>query len=308
MPITVLTDVILPENLIAAGIRGKNVRNNARSISGSGFASININWSRTLRQYQLGIKPMFVEDWQQIEALHEVTEGGAFGFLMEDPKDSACGVNQGFLQGWLDGFETGDLGKGAGVPSYKLRKQYASFNNARAKNRPITRPKPQITVRRNNAAAVIGTAAGNISVDYETGTVTFVADATQAIQAITTGSTTVLEFADDTGMVAAMSVSGRVYITGVTGTAATALNGKSHLVLSKLGNTITIQTNTATLEATGGTAAKYPQPSDNLNWHGGFYVPVHFANDDIDWDLLLGGTQEGRIVAGQSVLLQEIRE
>jgi uncharacterized protein (TIGR02217 family) len=308
MPIEVLTDIVLPENVIRAGIAGKNMRNNTRSISGSGFASVNVNWSRTLRQFELGIKPMGIEEWHEIEALHEVTEGGAYGFLIQDPKDSTVDAADGFLIAQQDGLEIGTIGAGYGVPAYRLRKKYTAMGGTRFNFRPITRPKLAITVRRNNSDVTIGTAAGNASVNYDTGTVTFVPDATQAIQTITTGSTTVLEFADDTGMVAAMATSGRVYITGVSGTAATALNGKSHLVLSKLENTITIQTNTATLAATGGTAAKYPQPNDALRWAGQFYVPVHFANDEIDWDLMLGGIEEGRIVAGQSVVLQEIRE
>jgi uncharacterized protein (TIGR02217 family) len=301
MPIQVLSDVVLPESLIRTGIAGKNVRNNTRSISGSGFASINVNWSRTLRQFELGIKPMGLEQWQEIEALHEVTEGGAFGFLMQDPKDFTCALDDGFLVAEADGVEIGSIGLGFGVPFYRLRKRYTAIGGSRVHYRAITRPQEFIAVQRNGSTV-------SAAVNYDTGTVSFTADASQAIQAITTGTTTVLTFADELGMIAAMSTGQRVYVSGVTGTAASILNNKSHVVLSKFENTMTIDVNTATLAAGDGTAAKYPQTTDALTWVGKFYVPVHFANDAIDWELLLGGVEDGRIVAGQSVLLQEVRE
>jgi hypothetical protein len=45
-----------------------------------------------------------------------------------------------------------------------------------------------------------------------------------------------------------------------------------------------------------------------LTWSGDFYVPVHFANDEIDWEMILGGTYDTRLIAGPSVTLQEVRE
>jgi uncharacterized protein (TIGR02217 family) len=308
MPITVLNDVILPESVIRAGIVGKNMRSNVRSISGSGYASININWSRTLRQYEIGIKPMSVAQWYEIEGLHEVTEGGALGFLMRDPKDNEATDTTGALQAWFDNAEVGTVGFGYGVPVYKLRKKYSSIGGTRVNYRSVTRPASPITVRRNATNVTAGDAAGNVGINYDTGTVTFVADTSQAIETITTGATTALDFVDGTGMVSAIAVDGRVFITGVTGSAAEALNNKSHRVSSKSTNRLTIATGTLGLEATGGTAFKYPQPTDALAWNGEFYVPVHFANDEIDWEMLLGGADEGRIIAGNSVVLQEVRE
>jgi len=46
-----------------------------------------------------------------------------------------------------------------------------------------------------------------------------------------------------------------------------------------------------------------------VTWTGDFYVPVHFQEDDLDWEAIGGGqTEEARWVAGQSIVLQEIRE
>ena len=86
MSITVYNDVIVPCTVVAAGIRGKNMRSNTRVTTFNGQTQVNVNWNRTLRQYELGVIPMEIAQWAQIEAMHEVTEGGAYGMLLRDPK------------------------------------------------------------------------------------------------------------------------------------------------------------------------------------------------------------------------------
>lgn len=307
MSITILTDVILPDEVIAAGIAGKNQRSNTRVMSGAGFVSVNINWSRTLRQYQLGVKPMSVAQWMAIEGLHEITEGGAYGFLMRDPKDQSAAHSEGSVIGWLGGTEVGTDGAGFGVASYRMRKLYATVSGSRQFTRNITRPVSGIEVKRGTNTVVFGTDPGEISLDYDTGVITFVADATQSIDSITVGSTTTLSFATS-DFPDEFVANGRVWVTGTTGTAATLLNDKNHLITSVTGTDIVIDVATTGLAATGGTAKKYPQPSETISWAGSFYVPVHFANDDIDWEIILGGDPEDRIVAGQNVVLEEVRE
>ena len=163
-------------------------------------------------------------------------------------------------------------------------------------------------MRRNGSPVTVGSSAGNIGVNYDTGIVTFVADASQSISSITTGSTTVVRFPNTT-FTSQLSAGGRLYITGVTGTAATTLNNLSHAISAITANEILISTSTSGLTVTvAGTGFKYPQPADTLTWSGEFYVPVHFANDDIDWEVVVGGGFSGRIIAGPSVVLQEVRE
>ncbi len=309
MPITVLSDVLMPESVVSAGVRGKNMRNNTRSMSQSGFAHITQNWSRTLRQYELGFVPMSIAQWAAIEGLHEVTEGGAYGFLMRDPKDSAVGSSEGLLQGFTTA-AVGSAGSGYGVPVHKLYKRYTSTGGTRAKDRPITRPAGTPALYRNSLPVVVGSGAGQVAIDAGTGTVTFVADVSQAVTSITAGASTVITFANTTGILAALGVGGRVYLSGVTGAAAAALNGLSHAITAKDTGafTLTISTATTGLAGAGGTAAKYPQPSDALTWSGAFYVPVHFASDDLDWDIVRSGPADTRIVAGPQVLLMEVRE
>jgi uncharacterized protein (TIGR02217 family) len=307
MTITVYQDLILPEGVISAGIRGKNMRSNTRVMSGNGYASVNINWARTLRQYELGITPMSVENWLEIEALHEATDSGAYGFLMQDPKDKSADHTTGKLQGWLSGALVGTSGNGFGVPSYRLNKRYSTINATRTYDRRITRPKSTIEVRRNGNLVSVGGGASQISLDYTTGSVTFVRDATQMVSSFIVGATTTVRFANTT-FSSQLASGGRLYLSGVSGTAATVLNDKSHEIVSVSGTDVVINTSTSGLTASSGNGFKYPQPADTLTWSGEFYVPVHFANDEIDWEIVLGGPYTNRLVAGPSVVVQEVRE
>ena len=310
MSLTVLADVILSDGVIMAGVRGRNKRSNTRAMDGGGFAKVNINWARTLREFEVGTVPMLPADWLEIEALFECTDGGAYGLLMKDPKDHQTKAGEGLLMPWntATGQAVGAIGLGYGVPTYRLHKRYTY--GARTTDRLITRPIASPAVLRAAGAVTVGAGAGQIAHDLTTGTVTFVADASQAISSVTVGASTVLTFANGSGIIAAMSVGQRVYITGITGTAATTLNGLSHAITAKDAGlfTLTISTATTGLTATAGTAYKYPQASESLTWTGSFYVPVHFASDDLDWDILRSGPADTRIIAGPSVTLLEVRE
>lgn len=309
MSVTVLNDVIFPRQIIEVGVRGQNRRRNQRTENQAGFMQITRVWSRTLREYEVGIAPLTTEQWATLEGLHEVTEGGAFGMLMRDPKDSSVTAAQGKMQGFAGSQLVGTMGQGYGVPVYRLFKRYSAYGTTRTHDRRITRPMATPAITRGGSPVTVGSGAGNISINLDTGTVTFVADASQAIQSITVGSTTVLNFSNGTGIVATLSVGQRVYLSGITGTAATTLNGLSHEVINVGATSLTIATTTTGLTATGGTAAKYPQASEALAWSGGFYVPVHFRDDSIDWEIVRGGPSEsGRLLAGPSVVLVEIRE
>jgi uncharacterized protein (TIGR02217 family) len=213
MPIPVFHDVILPNAVIAAGVRGKNMRFNSRVPTDGGYESINVIWTRTLRQFEIGIAPMRADQWQAIETLHEITEGGAFGFLMEDPKDNH--VSTGGV------FEVIDPPEGAspGVAYYQLIKRYTDPASGRTKDRKITRPKGTILV-------------------YENGV--------------------------------------------LTAAAVSPLDGIA-------------------------TIAGSPD-AETLSWTGSFFVPVHFVDDVIDWELVTAGPAGSRYLAGPSVLLQEVRE
>jgi uncharacterized protein (TIGR02217 family) len=126
--ITVFSNVVLPNAVIQAGVRGKQIRRNSRVTTVNGAEHINIVWSQTLREFEIGIVPMLRTAWQDIEALHEITEGGAYGFLMEDPKDQAVAAGEGVVVGLTS-------------TTFQLNKRYMDAGSGRSKNRKITRPR-----------------------------------------------------------------------------------------------------------------------------------------------------------------------
>jgi uncharacterized protein (TIGR02217 family) len=127
MAITVYNDVTMPALVLAAGVRGKQMRKNDRVVVDSGQAYINVGWTQTLREFEVGFVPMRREAWQAIETLHEITEGGAYGFLMLDPKDHVATSANGVMA---------SLGGG----TYQLYKRYLHAGSGRYKDRKITRP------------------------------------------------------------------------------------------------------------------------------------------------------------------------
>jgi uncharacterized protein (TIGR02217 family) len=307
MPITVLSDIIIPSSVIAAGVRGKNMRNNTRVTTYNGEQQVNVNWTRTIRQYELGVVPMLIAQWQQIEALYEVTDGGAFGMLLQDPKDDTADASAGKLYPRTNTANVGTAGLGYGVPTYNLIKRYGVTGTSLFKDRTITRPKGTPVVYKNSTPLTLGAGVGQFTFNSATGVITINATSSSAGVSFTPGATTVITFSSGV-FPALFTIGGRLWLQSVTGTAAATLNDKSHLIINISGSAITLDVNTTGLTITAGQGAFYPQPADVLTWSGQFYVPVHFMEDTIDWDLTLGGEYENRLVAGPQVMLEEVRE
>jgi uncharacterized protein (TIGR02217 family) len=309
MTITVYSDVVMPNNVIAAGVRGKQIRRNSRATTQGGYMTANILWSRTLRQYELGYVPMLASAWAAIEGLHEVTEGGAYGFLMQDPKDQSVTHTTGLIQAYNNGASVGAMGGGYGVPTYKLNKRYTSSGSSRTKDRGITRPKATPVINRGGAPVTLGASAGNAAINYDTGTVTFVADSSSTVTAVTVGATTQVTL---TAALAGLAVGKRLYLIDLTGTVGATLNGTSHAITAITGGGLNVYTlsvvTTGLAWASAGSGYAYPQSAETLTWAGDFYIPVHFESDEIDWELVVGGPVGTRLVSGPNVVLMEIRE
>lgn len=191
------------------------------------------------------------------------TRGRAHSFRLRDPFDNAD-----------DGAGILAEGIGTGLPTYQLGKRYglAGFYHTR----PITKPYGTPTVKRNGSAVTQGAAAGNISIDTTTGVVTFVKDASFGVASITVGNPTVVTLYAVIGL----SAGGLMYLSGITGTLGTLLNGKAWPVTAISGNNHTLTVNTTGLSGSGGTGYKYPQPTDALTWAGQFDTPCHFTTDE----------------------------
>ena len=307
MAITVLPDIIIPSSVIAAGVRGKNMRNNTRVTTYNGEQQVNVNWTRTIRQYELGVVPMQIAQWQQIESLYEVTDGGAYGMLLRDPKDDEVAASAGKLYPRTASANVGSAGAGYGVPTYNLMKRYSVTGTSRFKDRKITRPLGIPVIYKNGAPLTLGTADGQFTFNSATGVVTINSSASSTGVAAVPGTITVITFASS-AFCALFTVGDRLWLQSVTGTSALVLNEKSHLITNIAGSAITIAADTTGLTIEAGFGIYYPQQDDALTWSGQFYVPVHFMDDAIDWDLALGGDYDNRLVAGPQVVLEEVRE
>jgi uncharacterized protein (TIGR02217 family) len=124
--ITVYADVILRNSVLTSGVQGRNIRQNRRVELVSGFKQVNSQWEQTLREYDWETIPLQRSDWNYLESLHEVTDGGAFGFLMEDPKDMKASITEGVVAGLTS-------------TTFQLYKRYT--HASRTKDRKITRPR-----------------------------------------------------------------------------------------------------------------------------------------------------------------------
>jgi uncharacterized protein (TIGR02217 family) len=159
MAITVYADVIAPNSLWSATVSGKQRRSNNRGIVASGKMQINVGWTRTMRQYSFGTVPLTVSQWQALEALYEVTDAGAFGFLVQDPKDCSADHTTGKV-----------TATGVGSPStntYQLNKTTTSVGSSRTYVRTITRPRAASFILH-----ISGVPTLSYTLDADTGVVT----------------------------------------------------------------------------------------------------------------------------------------
>lgn len=309
MPATILDDVVFPDELVAVAARGRKRWATAIATNQGGFETRNGLRTQPLREYEIGMVPRTVAAWMAVDTLHDVVQGSLYGFLLRDPTNNACTTANGLmrplpaaLRGTL-----GTAGAGYGVPNYRLLKRGTS--GARTHDRDIRKPvSTGFALYRNGSPVTLGASAGNAALDAVNGNVTFVADSSSAVTAVTVGATTQVTL---TAALSGLAIGGRLYLSGLTGTVATTLNGLSHAVTNITGgglNVYTLSTVTTGLAwVSGGSGYKYPQPTDNLTWSGSFYVPVRFETDDIDWSMVMGhASTDTRLVEGPSVLLVEV--
>lgn len=307
--IVVYEDLIFPQDILLDALSGTAGRKNDRGMNQAGFAYANVVRDITMRTWQIAIEPLFVRQLQEVFAINEVTDYGAFGFLLEDPIDSTVTAAQGALIGYLAGVQYGVSGYGNGTPNYSLQKVYTARGSTRKRARDITRPKGTPAILRGGSPVVVGVAAGNIALSAGPVKVAFVADASRTVTAVTVGATTQITLAT---AIPGFVVGGRLWLQDLTGADAALLNSLSHEITAITGgglNVYTLAINTAGKTITAaGSGKKYPQPDEALTWSGPFYVPVQFRDDELAWELTAGGSPGIRMATIPSTYLDEIRE
>lgn len=237
----------------------------------SGFEKRNVNWAASRGRWELGERRVRHAELEALIAFFRAVKGRAYGFRFKDWADYSVSTANGRL---------GTLGQGTGLPTYQLYKRYAL--GSQVEDRAIKKPVPgTVTVYRNGIAVSSGASPGNVSLDTATGLVTFVADAQQAIQSITVGTTTQVTFNTSVGGLAAGQ---KLYLGPVSGPDAALLANRAHVISSVSGTgpvtyTLAVDTAGKTITPGGASGYKYPQASDLLTWAGEFDVPVRFDTD-----------------------------
>jgi len=268
----------------------------------AGYESRNANWSQSRRRYdiQTGVKTK--TDFQSVADVFHAVGGRLDGFRFKDWADFEATVSNGFLYATDGTSSYGTAGTGYGMPVLQLVKAYTAGSSTHL--REIRKPIAPIVIYRGGTPATAGVGAGNYALDLTTGLVTFVADQSRSI--ISHTPTASHNFDVSSAFSPNLTGGQRVYITGVTGTAATLLNGLSHNVVTAVGATISISVNTTGLTASGGTAFIYPQSTDTLTWSGEFDVPVRFDSDELQ-AVIQDKTGDGTLLMTAPVQLIEIR-
>lgn len=233
----------------------------------SGAEQRNEVWSEPRQRYSVAFLNRTQAEIDTLNAFIRATKGRLNGFRFRDPTDYQVTVANGRL---------GTGAVGTGLAAYQLYKRYTSGSTNT--HRPIKKPvSGGVTVYRAASPVTIGAGAGQIAIDYTTGIVTFVADDSDTVTAVTPGATTDVTL---TAALTGLSIGEKLYLSGLTGTIASTLNGIAHTITNIATNVYTLSTVTTGLAWSGsGTGYAFPQAGEALTWAGTFDVPVRFDTD-----------------------------
>lgn len=290
-------DIVFPTDISYGSSGGASGWETETVLRQSGYEDRDERREDSLGEWEVahGIKTK--EQLLRLQAFHRVCRGKSRGFKFLDPLDFEVLSTEGFM-----GSSSAASGVGDGTPTRQLWKRYSE--QGQTQDRIIQKPKSGTVIGyRGVATLVFGAGAGQIALDYATGIVTFVADASQAITGHTPGASHQFTTAAN---ITQLSIGDKVYITGVTGTGATTLNGLAHTIANKTGTgpyTWTISTTTTGLTASGGTAFAYPQADEALTWEGQFYVPARF-----DVDKMRANLADYNVYGWNQIPVVEIRD
>lgn len=295
MSISFIETPRFPDFIAMGAVGGPGYKTDVVEVD-SGDEQRNARWDQARARYIVEL-PMVDADRATLLAFFRSMKGRAYGFRLKDWADYQIDLTNGVLG------TTGSGGSGGaapnGMPTYQLYKYYVQglLNEYRIIQKPVS---GQVAVYRNAVAQTLGASAGNYAVDSTTGIVTFVADASANVSAVTISATPVITLA---GALTGLVIGGKLYLTGLGGTVGNVLNGLAHSITNVSGAQYTISTSTAGLAYTaGGTGRKYPQPTETLAWVGLFDVPVRFDTDELQLTI-----ETQHLYRAQQIPLIEIR-
>lgn len=252
----------------------------------SGYKSRNIEWAQGLHSFDFSHNALTPPQHEELLNFFHALQGAGHQFRVKDYSDFATTVSNGLLvplTGASANSTVGTVGVGYGVPSYLASKVYTAgaLSTVRWLQKLVS---GSATVYRGGVAVTVGASPGNIAISTTTGKATFVADQNRAAVSHTVGASHQITFTS--AFSPNFSVGQRIYLSGITGTAATALNDKSHAITGVSSATITIGTSTTGLTAANGSGYFYPQASEALKIVCEFDVPCVFSSDEAGFEII----------------------
>lgn len=242
----------------------------------SGAEVRNQSRSRANHRWDVGQCVQKMDKFEDVRKFFLIAAGRANGFRFKDHAD------------FKTSFQDGIAGQGNGSPTgYQLQKKYALANNVyvRVINKPVT---GTISIKRAGVDVVLGSGAGEAAIDYATGKISFTADGSDTITAVTVGATTQVTLATNLNLTANQ----HMYITGMTGADADLLNDKAFKINSVTGSgpyvfTLDVDTTGKTITRDSNSeGSKYPQLSEAITWAGEFDVPCRFGVDEMRGEIV----------------------
>lgn len=254
---------------------------NVRTVVASGFDDVIIRHEQSLRTLVLVHPVLDATRHSELNHFFHAVKGMGHRFRAKDWSDYHATITEGVLAPMFGSVISGTSGVGYGTGKHLLQKKYTAGSLSTLRNIQKPYATPAIAIYRG---LVLQTLTTHYTIDYTTGYVTFIADQQRTVSSHTPGASHV--FVVSSAFAPNFAIGERVYLEGVTGTAATVLNTQSHLITNVSTTTITIGTNTTGLTANTGLASMYPQADETLNWVGDFHVPVRFDSDEANFRVL----------------------
>lgn len=254
----------------------------------SGVEQRTQQWLRDKMSYDIAFAARLESEAALLKEHFSLARGRLNTFLMKDFTDYEVLAGDGFASR-------------TGAGTFQLQKAYGSGSETYYRNiqRPVS---TGFAATRNGSPMTAGGGAGQYSLNTSTGILAVQPDQTRGINSHTVGSDHVFN------LVSAFSpnvVGGNeVYVAGVTGTAASLLNG-FHTVKSVAGAAVTIEQATTGLTASGGSMFRYIAASE-IGWSGQFMVLVRYDMDKLSMQAVDRNGDE-LIISADGVRLVEVR-
>ena len=226
----------------------------------SGYEQRNQLWEDTMYKGDVAYGVRSRADMGALADFFQEVRGRAYGFRFKD---------------WRDYEATSEALSPDGSPTVQLIKTYGTGSNNYV--REVTKPvSGSVSLERNSSAFA------SYTLDTTTGIVTLSADSSASISNITQA---------DPGQVTTSSAHGystgdEIYIQNAGGM--TEVNDTVYTItkVDDTNFTIGVDTSEYTAYTSGGTADKFVQSSETLEWTGEFDVPARFDTDEMSivWD------------------------